>query len=40
LMVTAHQTLVYVDLAERRARPVPDDYRARVLEFEAGDAEA
>ena len=39
LMVTAHQTLVYVDLAERRARPVPDDYRARVLEFEAGDAE-
>ena len=40
LMVTAHQTLVYVDLAERRACPVPDDYRARVLEFETGDAEA
>lgn len=40
LMVTAHQTLVYVDLAERRACAVPDDYRARVLEFEAGDAEA
>jgi len=39
LMVTAHQTLVYVDLAERRACPVPDDYRARVIEFEAGDAE-
>jgi len=40
LMVTAHQTLVYVDLAERRACPVPAEYRARVLEFEAGDAEA
>ncbi len=40
LMVTAHQTLVYVDLAERRACPVPDDYRARVVGFEAGDAEA
>ena len=40
LMVTAHQTLVYVDLAERRAAAVPEDYRARVLEFEAGDAEA
>ena len=40
LMVTAHQTLVYVDLAERRACAVPDDYRARVLEFEAADAEA
>ena len=39
LMVTAHQTLVYVDLAERRACPVPDVYRTRVLEFEAGDAE-
>jgi acyl-CoA thioester hydrolase len=30
LMVTAHQTLVYVDLAERRAIPIPDDYKARV----------
>ena len=40
LMVTAHQTLVYVDLAERRACPVPDDYRAPVLELEAGDVEA
>jgi acyl-CoA thioester hydrolase len=40
LMVTAHQTLVYVDLAERRARPVPEDYRKRVQAFEAGDAEA
>ena len=39
LMVTAHQTLVYVDLAQRRACPVPEAFRARVLEFEAGDAE-
>jgi acyl-CoA thioesterase FadM len=27
LMVTAHQTMVYVDLAERKACAVPDDYR-------------
>jgi acyl-CoA thioester hydrolase len=39
LMVTAHQTLVYVDLAERRACPVPDVFRERVLEFEGGDVE-
>jgi acyl-CoA thioester hydrolase len=39
LMVTAHQTLVYVDLAERRACPVPDAFRTRALEFEGGDAE-
>jgi acyl-CoA thioester hydrolase len=39
LMVTAHQTLVYVDLAERRAREVPHEYRTCVLEFEGDDAE-
>jgi acyl-CoA thioester hydrolase len=39
LMVTAHQTLVYVDLQERRALRVPDDYRGRVLAFEGDDAE-
>ena len=39
LMVTAHQTLVYVDLEERQALPVPDDYCARVVEFEGGDVE-
>ena len=39
LMVTAHQTLVYVDLEERQALPVPDDYRARVVEFEGTDVE-
>jgi acyl-CoA thioester hydrolase len=38
LMVTAHQTLVYVDVGERRATRVPDDYRARVLDFEGDDA--
>jgi acyl-CoA thioester hydrolase len=30
LMVTAHQTLVYVDLAERVALPIPDDYKERL----------
>ena len=30
LMVTAHQTLVYVDLAERVALPIPDDFKARL----------
>jgi acyl-CoA thioester hydrolase len=39
LLVTAHQTLVYVDLAERTAIPVPDDYRARVVAFEGADVE-
>jgi acyl-CoA thioester hydrolase len=27
LTVTAHQTLVYVDLAERKPLPIPDDYK-------------
>ena len=39
LLVTAHQTLVYVDLEERNALPVPDDYRARVASLEGDDAE-
>jgi acyl-CoA thioester hydrolase len=39
LMVTAHQTMVYVDLAERKACAVPDDYRERVLAFEGTDVE-
>ena len=39
LLVTAHQTLVYVDLEERKAVPVPDDYRAKVVELEGDDAE-
>ena len=28
LLVTAHQTLVFIDLADRRPIPIPDDYRA------------
>jgi hypothetical protein len=39
LMVTAHQTLVYI-LAERKAAEVPRDYRAAVREFEGDDVDA
>ena len=39
LMVTAHQTLVYVDLAEHKAHPVPDSFREPVLAFEGGDVD-
>ena len=39
LMVTAHQTLVYVDLAERKACPVPDAFREPVLAFEGADVD-
>src|SRR5437016_7783524 len=39
LMVTAHQTLVYVDLAERKACPVPDAFREPVLGFEGNDVD-
>jgi acyl-CoA thioester hydrolase len=39
LMVTAHQTLVYIDLAERKAHPVPDSFRAPVLAFEMDDVD-
>jgi acyl-CoA thioester hydrolase len=38
-MVTAHQTLVYIDLAERQAALVPDDYRAAIGAFEGDDVE-
>ena len=34
LMVTAKQTLVWLDLGERRSLPVPDLFRERILEFE------
>lgn len=30
LTVTAHQTLVYVDLAERVALPIPSDFKERL----------
>ena len=39
LMVTAHQTLVYVDLAQRRAREVPAGFREPVIAFEGDDVE-
>ena len=34
LMVTAQQTLVLIDVAERRATPVPDRFRERLRKFE------
>jgi len=40
LMVTAHQTLVYVDLAQRKARPIPDEIRQAILAFEGADVDA
>ena len=39
LMVAAHQTLVLVDLDERRAAPVPDAYKEAILAFEGEDCE-
>jgi acyl-CoA thioester hydrolase len=39
LMVTAHQTMVYVDLTERKACPIPDDYREKVVELEGDDVQ-
>lgn len=39
LMVTATQTLVLVDLEERRARPIPAWYRERIRALEGGDCE-
>ena len=39
LMCTAEQTLVLVDLAERRPVQIPDGYRAAIEEFEGADLE-
>jgi acyl-CoA thioester hydrolase len=39
LMVTAQQTLVLVDLGERRARRIPESYRERIGAFEGKDLE-
>jgi acyl-CoA thioester hydrolase len=39
LMVTAQQTLVLVDLGERRARAIPDGYREKIGDFEGADLE-
>ena len=32
LTVTAHQTLVYVDLGQREACPVPEDYKEKLVD--------
>jgi acyl-CoA thioester hydrolase len=39
LMVTAHQTLVLVDLPERKACPIPDSFVERLRAFEGADLE-
>ena len=40
LMVTAQQTLVLVDLDERKACPIPDWYREKIGAFEGEDLES
>jgi acyl-CoA thioester hydrolase len=40
LMVTAKQTLVLVDLEERRAQPVPEHMKRTVEAFEGSDLDA
>ena len=40
LMVTALQTLVLVDLDERKACEIPEWYRERIRDFEGDDLEA
>jgi tol-pal system-associated acyl-CoA thioesterase len=40
LMVTAQQTAVYVDLAERRPCPIPAAYREAVRAFEGAGVDA
>jgi acyl-CoA thioester hydrolase len=39
LMVTATQTLVLVDLDERRAHPIPDAFKETIRRFEGDDVE-
>jgi acyl-CoA thioester hydrolase len=39
VMCTAEQTLVLVDLTERRPVPVPESYRGVLAEFEGADLE-
>jgi acyl-CoA thioester hydrolase len=39
LMVTAQQTLVLVDLGERRPRAIPDEYREKIGDLEGEDLE-
>jgi acyl-CoA thioester hydrolase len=35
LMATSKQTIVLIDLADRRPVPVPDEFRQRITEFQA-----
>ena len=39
LMVTAEQTLVLIDLEERRAHAIPDSYKEAIRRFEGDDCE-
>jgi acyl-CoA thioester hydrolase len=39
LMVTGEQTLVLVDLEERKPRPVPDEFRDAIRAYERDDLE-
>jgi acyl-CoA thioester hydrolase len=39
LMVTATQTLVLIDLDERKAVPIPDSYKKAIRAFEGDDVE-
>ena len=39
LMVTAHQTAVYVDLADRKKCPLPAEFRETIVAFEGDDVE-
>jgi acyl-CoA thioester hydrolase len=39
LMVTAHQTLVFVDATTREATPIPHAYREAVTAYEGDDVE-
>jgi acyl-CoA thioester hydrolase len=39
LLCTAEQTLVQIDLAEHRTRPIPDRYKEPFVEFEGADLE-
>ena len=39
LMVTAHQTVVYIDAADRETLPVPDAFRTAVTAFEGDDVQ-
>lgn len=39
LMCVAEQTMVFVDLGERRPRAIPEEFRRLLREFEHGDLE-